>query len=251
MYSGVMVALKDADVSWLSNVPRVANLELYSQHPDLLGTVPAKQGFWRDRKILTLNDVINIDGILELMDNEISEVERAKDALSRDPGNELLRVSLRKETADVVVFAKTYQTFANGTWKNGRSRVLDAVQYAKEENLQVEGDLVSDVIGAVKGKNTDNYLRWHYDWGWMLAGRGEVNDEAVVAVYNVAKAETRKLRDEHGDDGVLPNWLGVAMMQAMRSRDERELGVWLRNPLVSSSMETMLTIYEVAMSKFG
>ncbi len=246
-----MVALKDADVSWLSNAPRVANLELYSQHPDLLVTVPAKQEFWRRRKLLTLNDVVRINGILDLLDKEIEEVDDAKKKLKCDLTNQVLVNNLRNETADVAVFAKTFQIFSNGTWAHNRGRVLEAVRYAKDENAKVGGDLAKDVIGVVKGKNNDNYLTSHFDWGWMLADREEVCDEAVIAVYDVAKAETRILRDEHGDDGVLPNWLGFAMMQAIRARDEKQLGVWLRDPIVSASMEAMLTIYEVAVNKFG
>jgi hypothetical protein len=246
-----MVALECANVSWLSNASRVACLELYAKNPDLLKTVPAKQAFWRQRKILTLHDVVNIDGILGLLDQEVAEVEEAKKMLAKDPDNLALNANLRKETADVVVFAKTFQTFANGTWSSGRRRVLDGVQYAKTENVSVGGNLAEDVIGVVKGKNSNNYQKWHYDWGWMLIGREEVSDESVMAVYAVAKQETRKLRDEHGSDGVLPDWLSVAMMSVLQTRDERQLKIWLEDPLLCASVEAMLNIYEVAVSKFG
>lgn len=244
-----MVAVKDADVSWLSDPGKVSALELYQVHPDLRLTIPVKQRFWAERRILTLHDVIEVGGVLGLIDREVEEVEEAKANLSINPDDPYLKMSVRKEAADVVVFAKTYQTFANGTWQSGRGRVLDAVEYAKKTSEAVGGDLATDVIGVISGKNDANYLSILYDWSWLLWGRETLSDDIVNSVYMKAKSETRNLRDVYGDDGVLPPGLNIVLRRAVKIHSQAELTSLSDNPLALATVESFLSIYDVIMSK--
>lgn len=245
-----MIAISEANLSRLNNLGYLSTLDLYIAFPELIPTVQPKKKFCDKRLVLTLHDAINIGELPDLMDKEILEVEDALKELSRNSKDVKLIENVRKETADVVVFANTVQIFANGSWAGYKLRVLDAVRYAKQVNLSVGGNLAEDVIGVVKGKNDNNYLTHLFDWAWALAGRENVREEAVNILYAAAKNESRILRNNHTEDGVLPGHLGFALASALKTKEAKGIARLERDSLLGDSVQAFLKVYQVATKEF-
>jgi hypothetical protein len=245
-----MIAISEANLSRLNNLGYIRTLDLYTAFPELVPTVQPKKQFCDKRLVLTLHDAVNIEELPILMEAEISEVDDALAKLNRAPRDMQLIENVKKETADVVVFANTVQIFANGSWVRFKPKVLEAVNYAKQVNLSVGGNLAEDVTGVVTGKNDANYLTHIFDWAWALYPRENVNEESVSRVYGAAKKECRILRDNHTTDGVLPKNLGFVASWAMKTKEKRDIVMWQNDPLIKETVSAFLRVYEVAATEF-
>ncbi len=77
-----------------------------------------------------------------------------------------------------------------------------------------------------------------------------LREEAVNILYAAAKNESRILRNNHTEDGVLPGHLGFALASALKTKDAKGIARLERDSLLGDSVQAFLKVYQVATKEF-